>query len=401
MRQKRTYFLNGIQDRDYAATKDMCMSDDFPTAVMKLRKKCVELGRQSGPTSHRQLNKITRRGYFRDSTNEDTAWETNDSYKYRKRTLPHEVWKRMSPDARQGYLDAVREIESGRIKPNYEQKQYGNRSINIKEDETTDHSTAKKTADGEEKETRKLNALQTNEEKKSKKYEIDKTAKDLYYQVWKPIRNANMCITTQLLDKPRINPPKKGEKTEDFILNNPDRDEECSEKNIKNMEYEKFESLMTMYVEEITKINENVLKLVKRFEKSHNELMQLKRMFHDIIQKPDKSDKSSIKMEVNVPEKKTDNVCNPSMEIKVMQKDKDHGSLPPRPKRRQRYAKVLREVLHKCLDKNTCVPNARIKGSCGAKDVMRDSPQSRMTEMTAETDAGYCSESNNARVNLE
>jgi len=59
-REKRAFLLNGIEDSDYSATKDLCAYDVYSTVVAKLRRKAADLGRQNGP-SRRQQNKVTRR----------------------------------------------------------------------------------------------------------------------------------------------------------------------------------------------------------------------------------------------------------------------------------------------------------------------------------------------------
>ena len=46
-RQKHTFFLSGIKDRDYAAIKDTCDLLTLPATILTLRKKAIKLGKAS------------------------------------------------------------------------------------------------------------------------------------------------------------------------------------------------------------------------------------------------------------------------------------------------------------------------------------------------------------------
>ena len=58
--QKRTMFIKNIEDPDYDTTMQLCYSDDYATAVQKLRARAAMLGRQSGPAKRSQ-NKVTKK----------------------------------------------------------------------------------------------------------------------------------------------------------------------------------------------------------------------------------------------------------------------------------------------------------------------------------------------------
>src|SRR5512146_2257477 len=57
---KKTYFLNGIVDRDYETTKDMCEKLNYRDAVDTIRSKAIKLGKVDSKNHSNSNNKTTR-----------------------------------------------------------------------------------------------------------------------------------------------------------------------------------------------------------------------------------------------------------------------------------------------------------------------------------------------------
>jgi hypothetical protein len=130
--QKKMYFIENIEDRDFQNTKDLCAHEVYTNAVQKLRYKAALLGKQSGPTRRNQ-NKVTKKfssGKFNktNKTNDkghekDEKKGSNDGSKDTY-YFPPETWKAMSPTARKKVIELRKAAKEKKEGTNYG-KQYG------------------------------------------------------------------------------------------------------------------------------------------------------------------------------------------------------------------------------------------------------------------------------------
>ena len=61
-KHKRTMLLQGITDRDYDATKQICAKDDYEIVILTLRHRVAELGKAQNTNNRRNLNKASTYG---------------------------------------------------------------------------------------------------------------------------------------------------------------------------------------------------------------------------------------------------------------------------------------------------------------------------------------------------
>ena len=81
-KQKRTFFLHGIKDRDYDSVKDQCDGEDYQATVLKLRKKAIQLNKAAGTRNSNRRNnnkqnasnKTNNKGNKKDNNKKLARW---------------------------------------------------------------------------------------------------------------------------------------------------------------------------------------------------------------------------------------------------------------------------------------------------------------------------------------
>ena len=166
--QKKTFFLNGIQDRDYSATKDMCDDLDYEGTVLKLRKKALLLHKESGgnPTRPRKQQNFQQEDEGENDQNEGKKGKNSDYLR-----VPKDVWSKMTQDQRKKWLEIREKMRKGEI-PDYG-SQYST-------DETRNQKMMKSDDDADD------NA-------KEKADDIQKRKANQAGSIWRPVdRRANL-----------------------------------------------------------------------------------------------------------------------------------------------------------------------------------------------------------------
>ena len=134
---KKTFFMRGIQDRDYIAKKDLCSPYDYRTTVLEMRNKAAELGKASGTgrSSRRTTNNTNtnhgkggkgqknskdrgrNRGHSRSrstsgntNSNSDKQDKDNKDSDTTKGSFDPKVWKQLTPANRE-YIIQLKKLE--------------------------------------------------------------------------------------------------------------------------------------------------------------------------------------------------------------------------------------------------------------------------------------------------
>ena len=109
---KKTFFLRGIHDDDYAVKKDLCSEFDFRKTVLEMRNKAAELGKTSGPASkqQRKQNKKTSRSKHKKESNDSDIEEDSDFEK--GSYFDEELWDQMSPANRKYIMELKKKYKN-------------------------------------------------------------------------------------------------------------------------------------------------------------------------------------------------------------------------------------------------------------------------------------------------
>ena len=141
-RQKKTMLLQGITDRDYDATKQICAKEDYQTVVLTLRHRAAELGKtqnsnnrrninKASTYSSRRANKVTKgmKSRFNRNNEEEDEEEGNEEQREPGLFLPSNVWESMSPDNRKMWIEMRKIYEDSKKKS--EEKSEETRQANV------------------------------------------------------------------------------------------------------------------------------------------------------------------------------------------------------------------------------------------------------------------------------
>lgn len=123
--QKKTFLIQGIQDRDYQGVKDSCDELDYRGTVLKLRKKALDLGTIDKPDPN-----LRRRNQK----------QNNQQHNQSPSSFPDEVWTKLSRENQKWIMDH---------KEKDRQEHYGMQYSKDKEE--TDKGTPSKGRQSEEK----------------------------------------------------------------------------------------------------------------------------------------------------------------------------------------------------------------------------------------------------------
>jgi hypothetical protein len=115
--QKKTFFLQGIKDNAYAATKEVAKGKDFKGMVLHLRQKAAEIGKLG---ENRKIDKRHANQKSNQSKNADSK-EKFDDFR-----LPPETWAKMSREARKNWLDFKKYKLQNPSADEGQEKQYSN-----------------------------------------------------------------------------------------------------------------------------------------------------------------------------------------------------------------------------------------------------------------------------------
>ena len=139
--QKKTMLLQGITDRDYDATKQICAKDDYETVILTLRHRAAELGKAQNSNNRRRVNKASSNDSARKANKVTKGMKNkfnqkNDESEPKKKNenepgayLSQATWESMSPENRKLWIK-MRKEHQGKEKGNYG-KQYDTRKANV------------------------------------------------------------------------------------------------------------------------------------------------------------------------------------------------------------------------------------------------------------------------------
>ena len=148
---KKTYFLQGIEDTEYAGYKDFCEAKNWMETIAYMRQKAKELGKANGPVRRiRKYNNARRSEESRNNAQEDPYW------------LPQEVWAQMSLESKRQW----NQMKKNKTPTSSSGGQYDNKQ---KEGDSDKKEQAQEEQEqGEQSSTRKSNNVKTDDPEEEK-----------------------------------------------------------------------------------------------------------------------------------------------------------------------------------------------------------------------------------------
>jgi hypothetical protein len=110
--QKRTFFLNGIIDKEYGSMKNNCIQDTYDATVLKLRYRAIEMGKQSG-LSRRSHNKVTKKiGKSAPPKTRGPPRKGENNRNLTGERIPDKIWNAMTPQQRRVQIESRKKTTS-------------------------------------------------------------------------------------------------------------------------------------------------------------------------------------------------------------------------------------------------------------------------------------------------
>jgi hypothetical protein len=104
---KKTFFMQGIKDNSYNASKEVAKGKDFKGMVLHLRQKAAEIGKLGSTGKKGDTRKHNKKNNSQNKNNSQEGQNNNNkkkNYPDDGLSVPAETWRKMSSEAKRNWL---------------------------------------------------------------------------------------------------------------------------------------------------------------------------------------------------------------------------------------------------------------------------------------------------------